>query len=243
MKKRRETSSLISLYFCLVFQKSTIFILFLGILLTATSLIIIANPFLDNTIYQESFSDIQKSYLTQSIFIIELFNSIILIALIIAININSSSFDFLFLSYISRTKICLSKIITIILIDFLITLINSIVLYAIPLILYDKFTFSTDLLILSCYLFLIFVFESSISLFFSTLIPSIFIPIIVSFISIIVRVLSMNFTKINKYINNYLPIIKIGKKIACEAYISTLIWLFILFLLYICVYSIKDLKN
>ena len=85
-------------------------------------------------------------------------------------------------------------------------------------------------------------FEVALQLMFSTLIQSIFIPVVISFVAIVLRVMSSNYTNLNKILCKYWPIIKIGNIVSFDSFYFILIWSILLLILYFCIYSIKDLK-
>ena len=102
-----------------------------------TILVVIANPSLSDTDYLLGFKDIHNAYFEQSLFVIQVFNSIIVTTVVITIIINSISFDSLFVSYVPRYIICISKLCAILIIIFGIILFEVIIVYLIPLLKYD----------------------------------------------------------------------------------------------------------
>lgn len=242
--KKRENSllSLTSLYLCLISSKITLIIFIIGFILSGLFLVFIANPMMDNMVYLASFNDIHTKYFNQSIFIIELFNSILLIAIIITLSINSNSFDSLFISYVKRNKIILSKLLALITIILVIIIFDSLILFSIPLILYQNYSLSIESLKLILFLFISLLFEGSLEIMLTTLIQSIFVPIILSFLAIVLRVMSTNYTNLNKILSKYWPIIKIENIVTLDSLYFILIWSLLLLILYFCIYSIKDLK-
>ena len=97
-------------------------------------------------------------------------------------------------------------------------------------------------MILISFLFMSLLFEGALQLMFSTLIQSIFIPVVISFVAIVLRVMSSNYTNLNKILCKYWPIIKIGNIVSFDSFYFILIWSILLLILYFCIYSIKDLK-
>lgn len=243
MKKRGEAlRTLVSLNLALIFQKTTIIIYLIGITITGVCLFFIANPFMEDFTYLAGSNDIHISYFNQSLFIIELFNSIILIAIIINISISSNSFDSLFISYTKRGKIIIAKILALAIINLIIIALDSILLFGIPLILYSNYGLSIESLKMIGFLYLLIFFESSIAMMLSGIIQSIFIPILVSFTAVVFRVMCMNFTIINNTLKSYIPIIKISTIVTCDAFIPAIIWSILTLIIYSSVYSIKDIR-
>ncbi len=234
--------TLISLNLAFIIQKTTIIIYLIGIILTGLCLFFIANPFMDPYTYLANSNDIHISYFNQSLFILELFNSIIIIAIIININISSNSFDSLFISYTPRGKIIISKIISLALINLIIVIIDSLILFGIPLILYSNYVLSFESLKIILFLYIIIFFESSIAMMLSGIIQSLFVPILVSFTAIVFRVMCMNFTIISNTLKSYLPIIKISTTVTCDAFIPAIIWSILTLIIYYSIYSIKDIR-
>ena len=116
MRNKYKLNSLISLYISYIFQKGTIIIFSISLLLMLVFLILISNPWMNNTTYLLSSKDIHKAYLEQGIFIIQVFNSVIIAILVIQLFINSNSFDTLFISYAKRKNIVYMKLISILII-------------------------------------------------------------------------------------------------------------------------------
>lgn len=243
MKKReRQLLPLTSLYLCLISSKLTLIIFIIVFILSGLCLVFIANPTMDNMVYLASYNDIHMSYFNQSIFIIQLFNSVLLIAITLTLAINSNSFDSLFISYVKRTKIIVSKLLALLIIIAFIVILDSLILFLIPLILYQNYSLDLDSLRIISFLFMSLLFEGALQLMFSTLIQSIFIPVVISFVAIVLRVMSSNYTNLNKILCKYWPIIKIGNIVSFDSFYFILIWSILLLILYFCIYSIKDLK-
>ena len=94
---RKEKSSnlinLIKLYLSYLFQKTTIIIFSISLLLIFLIILYISNLDLDINLYLQVYDDIHLNYFTQSFFIIQLFNSIIIATITISLTINSTTFD------------------------------------------------------------------------------------------------------------------------------------------------------
>ena len=110
--KEKESLKLIKMYLAYHFNKS--FIILLSIILLFLIIVLINNIGLpiDEMEYFNNKSFYHVSYLEQSLYIINIINSVI-IASLIGNEINSlSQFDPMFVSYIKRSKIINAKIIT-----------------------------------------------------------------------------------------------------------------------------------
>ena len=242
-KKNYNLMSLTSLYLNYIFQKTTLIVLGLSLILMTVILLLIANPSLSNTDYLMGYKDIHNSYFEQGLFVIQVFNSIIVTTVVITIIINSISFDSLFVSYVPRYIICLSKIFAIFIIIFGIILFEVIVLYLIPLLKYDLYKTDLGDFKLIGYLLLITFFELMVEVFISTLIPTMFAPMTFLFIFIVMKSIIHSMNKVKNIISAFIPVIETSNSsFTSDGIIVGLIWIILLSILYISVYNVKDLK-
>ena len=116
MKKRKgkQLVSLISLYLNYAFQKSTVIIFSISLVLMVLALVFIANPKFDLELYMINPSTFHESYFTKSIFVLNVFNGILISTIVILLFLLSNSFDSLFLSHIKRSFLITSKILSVI---------------------------------------------------------------------------------------------------------------------------------
>ncbi len=242
-KKNYNLMSLTSLYLNYIFQKTTLIVLGLSLILMTIILLLIANPSLSSTDYLIGYKDIHNSYFEQGLFVIQVFNSIIVATVVITIIINSISFDSLFVSYVPRYIICLSKIFAIIIILFGIILFETIVLYLIPLLKYDLYKTNLGDFKIIGYLLLVTFFELMVEVFISTLIPTMFAPMTFLFIFIVMKSIIHSMNKVKNIISAFIPVIEVSNSaFSSDGIIVGLIWIILLSFLYISVYNVKDLK-
>ena len=245
MKKEKSSNliSLIRLYLGYLFQKATIIIFSISLILMFLIILYISNIDLDMNIYLQSYDDIHFNYFSQSFFIIQLFNSIIVATITISLTINSTTFDTLFISHTSRIRICVSKILCSSIVLLLLNFYEIIIIMVIPLIRYPMFRLTSDMYLSFIYLFLSTVVETIISFLISTALPYIFVPMIFMFVFIVIKLLSNNFSAFRDIISNVLPMVSISyKKIYCDAIGLAPVWIILFMLLYISIYCIKDIK-
>ena len=102
MKKEKSQSliCLTKLYFSYLFQKATIIVFSISLLLILGIVILISNPFSSSSEYLYNYNEIHTLFLAQSLFVIQLFNSVIITTIALSLTINSKSFDSLFLSMV-----------------------------------------------------------------------------------------------------------------------------------------------
>lgn len=242
-KKNYKISSLVSLYLNYIFQKKILFILGLSLLIMVVILILIANPSLSSDEYLLSYNDIHVAYFEQSLFVVLLFNSVIITTIDIVIIIDSKPFDSLFLSYVPRYLICIVKLIVVFLTMLLIILIEVIALYLIPLIAYKLYKTNIDDLYTVILLLVSTMFELMIEVSLSTLISSIFVPMTMLFIFIVIKVLVQSMNRIKNILSHLMPIIEIkNQAIYSNGLIIGIIWIILLSFIYYSIYNIKDLK-
>ncbi len=242
--KKYKLNSLISLYISYIFQKGTIIVFLISLILMVLFLILISNPWISNTTYLLSSTDIHKSYLEQGIFIIQVFNSVIVATMVIQLFINSSSFDTLFISYVKRKNIVFMKLISILIILLLIILFEIIILYLIPTIRFSLFKIDINDLIIIPYLLLSLLFELSISIILSVSIQSIFIPMSVLFISVILKAIS-SIKKLKEILSYFIPIIYIDNMnptIELKTVVVSVVIIMAAIIIGIKIYECKDIK-
>ncbi|MCR5647412.1 MAG: hypothetical protein K6F81_03940 [Acholeplasmatales bacterium] len=242
-KKNYKITSLISLYLNYIFQKTTLIVLLISLFLMITILVVIANPSLSDTDYLLGFKDIHNAYFEQSLFVIQVFNSIIVTTVVITIIINSISFDSLFVSYVPRYIICISKLCAILIIMFGIILFEVMIVYLIPLLKYDLYRTSIENFSLLGYLLLTTFFELMLEVFLSTLIPTIFVPMSFLFIFIVMKAIMHSLNRVKDIISSFIPVIETSDSIyTSNGILVGMIWIILLSFLYFSIYNVKDLK-
>lgn len=245
MKRREEKRiiSLTSLYLNYTFQKSTIIVFSLSLVFMIVALIVIANPMYDKDSYLLDPKAFHQVYFNGALFVISLFNGIIITTISILLFLQSNSFDALFLPNTKRSMLLSSKVFSSIILFILLSLFEFILLYGIPLFLYSTYKMDYSCLLSILYLFLGMVFDFSISIILSILVPTIFSPMIVLFISIVKNMISTTFTSIKEVLSQILPLILYNGTIVVmpSAYIIPIFSLLFLFIYYL-LYNIKDIK-
>ena len=243
-EKSFKLTNLIRLYLNFLFQKSTIIILSISLLLILVIEIFISNPFLDPSEYLQGYEEIHLTYFTQSFFIVQLFNSIIIATISISYTITSNQFDTMFLSHTSRVRLCASKLIAAVIVLLILCIYEILVINVIPLIRYPFFKLNADFFLSLLYLLLSTITEAAISFLLSTTINIILIPMVFMFISAVIKLLTNNFTLFKNVIIKIIPLVNINYDgINCDGAILAPIWIILITLLYLSVYSIKDLKQ
>ena len=244
MQNKYKAQTLIGLHISYLFQKLTLIIFGAAIISMIIILIILSNPWLSNTDYLLSSSDIHRGYFEQGIFVIQIFNSIIIATIVIQLFINSSSFDALFLSYIPRYKLCVIKLLSLVIILSLLILFEVLILYLIPILRYSQYKPSFSDLMILLYLPISIIFEILISVLLTTIIPSIFIPMVVLFLSVISKAIS-SIEKLKEILSYVIPLVRIKDNSAyleMHTIIISLILSLIFSLLYIRIYQLKDIR-
>ncbi len=244
-KRKNKLWNLINLYFEFSFQKSTIIIGILSILIMIFGIYFVSNPWLIKSEYLEASKDYHFMFLSQSLLIIQIFNSIIVTTIVISLTIQSYAFDILFISYIPRKKICLSKIIVLYLLCLLLCGFEILLIYSIGFIRFSNFTFSYEVLNSYFFLFLSLLFECMVSLNISTIFPILFTPMVFLFVSLVLKIICNNFDIIYKGLSTAIPLVKINyMQIIFEIKnpVLTILWIILFALLYISIYEIKDIR-
>lgn len=241
MKKYR-LSSLVGLYLNYVFQKSTLIIL--GISLVLMSLIVFSLTTINNEAgYLLSYNDIHIEYFKKALLVVHIFNNVIIATLVINLAINSISFDSLFLSYVPRNIICISKIIAISLIIFGLTLFEVSLIYFVPLIKFSLYKTSASDLMLILYLFLANLFVIMIEMLFTTIFQSIFVPMIVLFLSVALKILCDSIKSLKDSLSYFIPLIDFkNNQYYLDGGIMASVVIILLGALYLSFYNSRDLK-
>ncbi len=242
--KKNNIIKLTSLYLNFTFQKVTIIIFSLSLILMTIFMFIISNPWITNEEYLLNYEGFHDNYFRLSLLIIEIFNGIIIASFIITLIINANSFDLLFISNNKRMYLSISKIITLVLILFALSLFEFIILNVVALTKYSLYKININSILILLFIFLSMVFEAGLSMLLTTLVNSIFIPMIVLFVGIIIRLLSSSFPKIEEITSNIFPIINISSNdIVFNSYLVTPILSILFYIIYVFYYNIKDLKD
>ena len=247
-KKEKKTNllSLCNLYLSFILQKSTIIILLIILIILGISLYFVSNPNFIISDYLKSKNDFHEAYFSLSIFIVQILNSIIIVSLCYNICIKSPSFDIIFISYNSRKKISIAKIIPSIFILFTLLLIEMIIIISIPLFFYPSFKISINLLLSFIYLYIIMLLEFFISITLTTLISIIFTPMAILFIEITIKILFNNIEAFKNNLKDFIPYLSYDKEfnlLKINSPVIIVLWIVLGMLLYIQIYSIKELKE
>lgn len=244
MKKNYKLKSLIELYISYIFQKGTLIIFGISILLMLIFVILVSNPFLENQQYLLSAKDIHRGYFEQALFIIQVFNTVILSTIVIQIIINSTSFDALFISYVNRKNIAYSKIISLFIVLSLLILFEVLILYLVPIFRFSLYKPEIGDLVIIFYLAISIVFEIMISILFTTAFKSIFMPMALLFTSIILKAISSigNLREILSYIIPMIYLDDMRAKLELKTIIISLVISLIAGILYLYIYKRRDLK-
>ena len=246
MKKEKNFSlnNLVKLYLSFLFQKTTIIIFTISLLLILGIEIFLCNPNINPSDYLQGYKEIHLNFFTQSFFIIQLFNSIIIATITISFTISSNSFDTLFLSHTQRTRLCLAKLLATIIVLIILNIYEILIINIIPLINYPYYKLSIDILLSFLYLLLASTTEAIISFLLSTLLSVVLIPMIFMFISVVIKLLVNNFTDFRTTIVKIIPIVNVSYEgIKFDAIMVVPIWIILFSLLYCSIYCIKDLKG
>lgn len=241
-EKNHNMAKLIELYINYIFQKATIIVLIISIIFISLILFLISDPSLDLYFYQEAANEIHDNYFKQGLFIISLFNGIINVAMIITITTNSESFDKLFISYTSRRRICIAKILSYLISIIFIISLEVLILYIIPLLFYPKFVIDLEIFKTIGLLSIELMLECSVALLFVTIVSNIFVPMLVMFVFTTIRIISNNYSNILTEINNILPIIEYKDgSIFMESIYYVPIYIILFLIIYNLIYEVKDL--
>ncbi len=243
-EERKNNKSLISLYFSFLFDKKTLIAILITLILLSISLIFIFKVDKDEY-YLENYLNYHQSYFNLSLLIIGILNGILISFFVINLSIYSTNFDCLFISYIKREKISIIKIITILIALFLLLTIEFIIIVFIGLLKYNHFKISKDFIITFYYNYLAMIFEVIASIALTEIFHIIFTPFLVLFIFLIIRILMNNFNNFKDLFINYFPYLTYNSKNNIFEFgnpIIALIIIFSLIIVYVELYSIKDMK-
>lgn len=248
MKKRRgyRYNSLVNLYLGHMLQKSTIIVFTISIIFILGCAYLVSNPWLEEIDYIASYNDFHQLYLSQLMLIIQIFNGIICATLVINLTLQSSSFDILFVSYLSRKRVCIAKLTALTLILVILSILETIIIYSIGYICYIKFSFDYNIVRTLSNILSSMLWNSLFSMAITTIIPIIFIPMILLLINIVLIILCNNYDRISDGMSSIIPILKldsVNNILILDNPLISLILILLLGFLYISIYEVKDLKN
>lgn len=242
--KKNNFITLYRLYLSYLFSKTTIIVFTMSFILVTAFLLLFSNFNIEHIEYVSSYNDIHTLYFQNSLFIVQLFNSIIASAIVIQLFIFSESFDFLFISYNKRIELSLVKLLVSFTVVLFMNILEIIILFVIPLFRYDYFNVKFEDFKILIYIFFQMITEVTLSALISEILKNIFVPMVIAFSCICLRLLSHNMDSIYICTSKFIPIIEIKDNIIyCESFILTPLWVILFALLYISLYNIKDLKN
>lgn len=247
MKKRSgcKRTVLFSLYTGFIFQKMTVWILLASVFLMAVGLLLCANPWLDKSDYLTASADFHLLYFRQALFLIQIFNSVILSALIGNIMLQAAGFDILFLSFIPRRSICGIKLLALLVLFFLLCFFEAVFTVGIAFLRYPEFRTDALLLASFAYVLLAGMYEASLASVLTVLWNSVFTPTLTLFLFLSLKVIGNNTPLLGERLSVVLPYLRINTRtLRVELLNPVLIGIWILFytLLYIQLYMMKDVK-
>lgn len=247
MKKRRsyKFSALLPLYSGFVFQKATFLVFVFTLFLMTLSIYFLSNPWLPMAEYAQSWDDFHALYFQQSLLILQIFNSILTAVLSIFLGIQAKSFDILFISHVSRRKICCVKLITAAGIGFLLCLYELVLVVGIAFLRYSRFIPDQNCFFGFGYIYLSFLFEYLWGILLTTLLPIIFVPMSGLCLSLILRIVVNNSPSAAKNLSAFFPVLqmdKSGLSYGLDYPYLIAVWIVLLFFLYICIYDVRDIR-
>ena len=244
MKRKGNLRNLLILYLNYIFQKSTIIVFSVSLVLISISLLIISNPWIDFEAYKISPIDFHMNYFTQSLLVLEIFNTILVTTIVIILMLQSTSFDLLFLSHTKRSIVSLSKILSSLMVFLYLSIFEFIIMYLYPLIFYEEFKLEYKDLMTILILFLSMAFTYSISIVLTSIIPSIFLPMLVLFLSLIKSVLTSSFSSVKKVLVDILPIAFFDDGvIKMNSTLPVFVFIIIFIMIQVTIYNIRDIRT
>lgn len=243
-KRKKNYKSLIFLYLSFILNKKTIIAIIISFLFLTSSLFFISN--IENeTDYLISPLSFHQSYFNLSLLIMEILNGILIAFFVLNLSINSLNFDTLFVSYVKRMKLSLLKLIVIILILFVLLILEFGIIMLIALIRFNLFKITNDLTLTFFYNFIVMLFEALTSIALTEIFSMMITPLFVLFSFLVIRILMNNYKKISDSFINYFPYTIYNSKnniFEFGNFIIILIMMLFLTVIYVEIYSIKDLK-
>lgn len=243
-EKRKNLKALVSLYSSFILNIKTIIAIIISLSFLAVALIYLSKID-DNVSYMANPILYHQSYFNLAILIISMLNGILISFFVLNISINSLSFDVLFISFVKRTKLSLIKLITIFIILFLLLALEFIIIMLIALLQFKCYKITKDVVITFSYSFISIAFEALISIVLTEIFNVIITPLFVLFLFLIIRLLMNNYEKIKDLFFDYIPYLIYNSKENIFEFgnpIVSITLIFSLIIIYIQIYSIKDLK-
>lgn len=241
MKKRTNSLSLLKLYFNYCINIKSLVILGVSLIIMTITILLLCKNSESTEYYLINYDAIHTNYLNQSVLIIEIVNSFIIACMVNQITVSQSSFDSLFVSYISRIEVSIIKIISILLLVFFYILIEVIIISVIGYFSYIYYKSNSIALATFLYLVQFGVIQISIAFFISILINNNFSTII-SFIIFVASIfLKDNLASKIDIFNKIIPIYDMSAANLELPYIGygvTIVFL----ILFILMFKVKNIK-
>ena len=240
MIKLKKFLKLSYLYLNFIIQKKTVITFLLSISLIFIILLFISDFSIDNYQYLKCYEDYHHSYFKNSTFAIMIFNIIFVASISISFTIDTNKFDILFISNKNRNIITTNKIFISSILILLFTLIETIILYFIPVIHFDFYKLG-NVFITFISFFSINIFELLILMAITTWVPNIFINLVITFILIIYNYL-ININKdFRDFMNLIIPSINVtNSNIYLSSYYLMPFYIIIMTLIYYILYERVD---
>ena len=229
------------LYLNFIINKKNIISFILSLSLIFIVLLIISDLNLDKYQYLKYYENYHNEYFKNAIYAVMMFNSIFIASISISFTIDTNKFDILFITNKERSKIVTNKLLISLFLIILFTFFEIIILYFIPLIRYDLFKINNNVFISFISILSINLFELLILLSITTLLPNLFINLIMTFILIIFKYL-LNISKSFKnFMNLLVPSINVsGSNIYLSSFYLMPFYIIIFALTYYILYERMD---
>ncbi len=228
-----------------MFQKITWIVFILCSVLMVGSIIFASNPFAESLDYLANPQDFHLMYFQQTMLLVQIFNSIMSTTLVIVMIHHSLSYDKIFISYIRREKICGVKFLLVFLILFYICFFEMIVVMGVGMIRFSKWILTPQEILSFFYLFLVLMFDTMVNMVLSSLANTIFIPMGVLMVQVIIKVLCNNSSLFLNTLGGFIPILNYQSQetiLRLSHPVLSGVWILLLFCLFYSIYNIKDLK-
>ena len=158
-ERKKNYKALFSLYLSFILNKRTIIAILISLSFLIGSLWFISNVE-EETEYLANPLSFHQAYFNLALLIIGILNGIIISFLVLNVSINSLSFDLLFVSYIKRTRLSLIKLLTILIIIFMLLTFEFAIIVLISLIKFSMFKITNEFVLSFYFNYIVIIFET-----------------------------------------------------------------------------------
>lgn len=205
MRKRNNFKLLFNINIRLAFNKKSITTIILSFIILVLYLMFILYNSYEPNEYLNAYDDVHKLYIKEGLFVINVVNFLLIMVLLTTLFVNTDSYDSMYVSYINRSVIARSKISSIIYLEFIISIIEYLLLIIPAIIIFPYYKIDISNVYILIYIIIYGMIQIGISLLLLAFVNNNFVPMIGFIISFMLLILSSEFSEKVEYVEYFLP--------------------------------------